>query len=351
MRTPHFDFVGRRKQWAILSGILVLVSVVSLFTRGLNLSIDFVGGSSFLVENLTTQVNPQQLRQAVEDTGVVSDVTAQVRGQGDNEGALVRTNALEPGGDAATKVKDAITQATGADKVQVNFVGPTWGTRISRKAIEALIVFLILVSLYISFRLEFKMAVTGVVALIHDILITIGVYSISGFTVSPSTVIALLTILGYSLYDTVVVFDRVKESRPQLGRMGRRTYGELVNTSMNEVFVRSMNTSVTSLLPVGSLLFIGSRLLGASTLQDLALALFVGMALGAYSSLFVAGPLFAWWKEQEPEHARRARKLAEKVEAGEEPELTAEHLNTQADTPITTDYVRGPGRKRRGKRG
>jgi preprotein translocase subunit SecF len=246
--------------------------------------------------------------------------------------------------------------------------------------------------IYISVRLEPKMAAASVLALAHDVLITIGLYALVGFTVSPATVIAILTILGYSLYDTVVVFDRVKENDPFLGEPGFRTYGQLVNTSMNEVLWRSVNTSVTSLLPVGALLLIGSQLLGATTLQDLALALFIGMAVGIYSSLFVAGPFFAWLKSREPESAKRAAKVArqlssERVRLGafEAPvpeadpdtalgvdeailaDVVADEGRSGASTdpdgpidpgvtgpasraPVTTEYVRGRGKKKRSQR-
>jgi preprotein translocase subunit SecF len=230
--------------------------------------------------------------------------------------------------------------------VQVSFVGPSWGQRISRKALEALVVFLVVVVAYISLRLEFKMAMAAVLALVHDVIITIGLYSLVGFSVSPSTVIAMLTILGYSLYDSVVVFDRVEENVATIGGPGRRTYAEAVNTSLNEVLWRSLNTSFTSLMPVGALLLVGAQLLGAETLQDLALALFIGMAIGAYSSIFVATPFLAWWKEQEPEYAEMSAKLAERIERGEEPATQGTDVRA-ARAPITTEYVRGQGKRKK----
>ncbi|MDX1660000.1 MAG: protein translocase subunit SecF [Nitriliruptorales bacterium] len=350
--TPHFDFVGRRRTWIYVSGGLVLLSLLGLLIQGLNLSIDFEGGSSYLVEDVTRDITSQQVRDEVEAAGA-QDVTAQIRvDEGEPTGVLVRTAAIEPGSETDQQVIAALADVTGTtqEQVEISFVGPTWGERISRKALEALVVFLIVVVIYISLRLEFKMAIAAVIALVHDVFITVGIYSLVGFTVSPATVIALLTILGYSLYDTVVVFDRVKENARGIGGAGRRTYGEMVNLSMNEVLWRSINTSLTSLLPVGALLFIGSQLLGAETLQDLALALFIGMALGAYSSLFVAGPFLAWWKEQEPEYERMKTKVQKRIEAGEEPEEQTVEDATAAKAPITTDYVRGPGRKKRKKR-
>jgi preprotein translocase subunit SecF len=350
MRTPNVDFVGRRRRWAVISGILLLVSIAELGIRGLNLSIDFVGGSSFLMEEVAnTELTTQQLREAAEDAGA-SDVVAQITTEdGVPIGATVRTEAIELGSDQEHAVTEALAEVTGAEEVGVTFVGPSWGERISAKALQALAVFIAVVILYISWRLEFKMAIAAILALVHDVVITIGVYALVGFNVSPSTVIALLTILGYSLYDSVVVFDRVEENTAMLGGPGKRTYAEAVNTSMNEVLWRSINTSLTSLLPVGALLLIGAQVLGASTLQDLALALFVGMALGTYSSLFVAGPFLAWWKEQEPEHIHRRQRLEERVAAGQEPESIHAHDATASRAPITTEYVRGRGkRKRRG---
>lgn len=354
MTTPHFNFIGRRRTWAILSGTLLLVSVGALLVRGLNLSIDFVGGTSFLVEDVQTDVTSQQLREAAEGAGA-EDVKAQVRLEGDvATGAIVQTAALDPGGATEQDVKAALADLTGAETVDVTFVGPSWGERITGKALEALVVFLIVVVAYISLRLEPKMAGTAVVALVHDVGITVGLYALVGFTVSPSTIIALLTILGYSLYDTVVVFDRVEDAMPYLGEPGSATYSELVNTSLNHVLWRSINTSLTSILPVGSLLFVGSRLLGAATLQDLALALFIGMALGTYSSIFVAGPLLATWREREPEMQRLAKRSRQKgrtrkqlIEEADEPEEIVDPASPAAQAPITTDYVRGRGKKKR----
>lgn len=349
MKTPNFDFVGRNRTWLIVSVSLVLLSIVSLAFRGLNLSIDFVGGTSFVLDGITEEVTSADLAAAAAEAGA-TDVVAQVKLDGDvATGAIVRTAALELGSDEAVAVQEALTEVSGASQTDISFVGPSWGRRISQKALEALVVFMVVVVLYISVRLEFKMAMAAVLALVHDIFITIGLYSLAGFNVSPSTVIALLTILGYSLYDSVVVFDRVQETTGGIDAK-RFTYSSLVNRSMNEVLWRSVNTSLTSLIPVGSLLFLGSRLLGADTLSDLALALFIGMALGAYSSLFVAGPFLAFWKSREPEHVETAARLQAKVG----PEVASasglspdEHARSQA--PVTTDYVRGRGKRKRRK--
>lgn len=345
----RFDFVGNRRRFTMVSAALMLVSVVTLVFGGLTFSIDFVGGSSFVIDDITnTDVTVADLRDAASSAGA-QDVSAQLRESGGSLGALVQSEELPPASPELSAVRDALAEVTGSEEIDFATVGPSWGQRISSKALRALVVFVIVVVAYISLRLEPLMAAASVVALAHDVLITIGVYALAGFTVSPSTVIAMLTILGYSLYDSVVVFDRVQENRPALGSAGHRTLAESVNTSLNEVLWRSLNTSVTSLIPVGSLLFVGSRLLGAETLQDLALSLFIGMAIGTYSSIFVAVPLYATLKERDPEMAKLASRAKRQAEAKGEEVLTTADVEAEQG-PITTDYVRGQGKKKRGKR-
>jgi len=348
MRTPALRIIPRARVWAGVSTVLVLVSLWSVGVRELDLSIDFVGGTSFRLESIDPGVTPQELRSAAAAAGAI-DVIAQVSGEGESIGALVRTGALEPGSEVALGVRAALIEASGAEDVQEAFVGPTWGSRITRQALQALAVFLAVVALYIAMRLESKMALAAIVAMAHDVVITVGLYSLVGFSVSPATVIAVLTILGYSLYDTVVIFDRVKDNAHTLGQPGRRTTGELVNVSVNEVLYRSLNTTATSLLPVGSLLFIGGRVLGATTLQDLSLALFIGMAVGAYSSLFVAAPLYAWWKSKEPAEQRRVAKAARSAADPGVAEAAMEAAY-HGRAPVTTDYVRGARRRARRRR-
>lgn len=357
MRTPTIDFVGNSRRWIAISGTLIVISLLALGIRGLDLSIDFVGGNAYQLVDVRGDITATELREAATDAGA-QDVAAQLQTAADGTtGALVRTESLEPASEVERAVRSALVEVSGAAEVGFEFVGPVWGQRITRQAIEALLVFLVVVVLYITFRLEFKMAAASIAALLHDIVITIGIYALIGFNVSPATVIALLTILGYSLYDSVVVFDRVKENMINLGDPGLRNYRELVNASMNQVVYRSINTSVTSLLPVGALLLIGARVLGATTLQDLALALFLGMAIGVYSSLFVAGPLFAWAKGFEPEEQRRLAKTAEQGTSEEASGSSAAEVpapapgSPEARAPITTEYVRGQGKsKKRRKR-
>ncbi len=348
-RTPKLRIVPNARRWAIVSGLLLVLAVGSLFGRGLELSLDFVGGSSFRVEGIAADVTPDLLRTTVEGVGV-TEAVAQVSGTGTERAAIVRTESLEPDGPQARAVREALTAVTGVADVQETFVGPTWGQRITTQSLRALIVFLIVVTLYISIRLDRKMAVVALAAMAHDVLLTIGLYALVGFSVSPATVIAILTILGYSLYDTVVIFDRVKDNAHTLGEPGRRTILELVNVSLNEVVYRSVNTTVSSILPVGALLFIGGQVLGATTLQDLALALFIGLIAGAYSSLFVAGPLYAYWKAREPAEQRRIAKAAARAEGASEEELAAIDSSYAGRAPITTDYVRGGGRRGRRRR-
>ena len=344
MIQPRFDFVGRSRTWAILSASVMAIALLGVLVRGLNLSIDFEGGTSFTVEGIATDVTPRELTDAVEAAGG-EDVRVQLVTDGQGEqGALVRLSAIDIDGTVSSDVESALAEMTGSTDIEESFVGPTWGDEISRKALEALVVFLVVVVIYISIRLQAKMAGAALVALVHDILITVGIYAWFQFTISPNTVIALLTILGYSLYDTVVVFDRVEENATFLGEPGRRTYQQLVNTSQNEVLWRSINTSVTSLLPVGALLLIGSQLLGATTLRDLALALFIGMALGVYSSLFVAGPALAWWVGREPEMQALTERHGDR---GEEIVAPSPEAAAASRKPITTEYVRGEGKRKR----
>jgi preprotein translocase subunit SecF len=212
---------------------------------------------------------------------------------------LIQTEALDADAQDELIAVAAAVGGVAVNEVTIDAVGPTFGEEVTRAAIEALAVFLLIVALFITWRFEWKMAVAALAALFHDLIITAGLFSALGFVVTPATVIALLTILGYSLYDTVVVFDKVNENVDLMH--DRYTFTEIVNTSMNQVLMRSINTSLTSLIPVGSLLFVGSFAFGAETLREFALALFIGIALGTYSSIFVAAPLLAIWKEREPE--------------------------------------------------
>jgi len=348
-RTPNLRIVTNARRWGLISVVLLIVAIGSLATRGLELSLDFVGGSSFRVEGIGEDITPDVLRTTVESAGV-TEAVAQISGTGVDRAAIVRTESLDPDGETARAVRAALISVTGVPEVQETFVGPTWGQRITTQSIRALLVFLVVVTIFISVRLDRKMAAVALAAMAHDVILTIGLYALLGFTVSPATVIALLTILGYSLYDTVVIFDRVKDNAHTLGQPGRRTILELVNVSLNEVVWRSVNTTVSSILPVGALLLIGGQVLGATTLQDLALALFIGLIAGAYSSLFVAGPLYAHWKASEPSERRRIAKAAARAAGESEEAIAAIDASYSGRAPITTDYVRGTGRRGRRRR-
>jgi preprotein translocase subunit SecF len=305
----HIDFVGRLRLWMTISATLLVICALALAIRGINFGIDFTGGTSLIIENATETFTAEDIREAVGELGV-DEVMVQLTGDG--QGALISTTALdEVAGTQQRDVVDRLAELTGADRdqIEVNAIGPRWGEQISRQALEGLGVFLLLVGIYIAIRFEWRMAVAALLALVHDVVLTIGIYALVGFQVTPASVIALLTILGYSLYDTVVVFDRVAEDTARLGSSSSRPYSAYANDSLNSVLVRSLSTSITSLLPVGALLFIGAQLLGATTLQDLALALFIGMAVGTYSSVFVATPVLCWLKEREPRYRELRHRL------------------------------------------
>jgi preprotein translocase subunit SecF len=292
-----FDFVGKKRIGFTISTVLLLLSVGSLLIRGLNLGVDFEGGTVIEVAN-ESGASVSDVRDALRPFGL-DTATVQLT-TGATDGIRVETEVIEdPAEEEAVVAAVAEVAGVDANEASVTAVGPAFGADVTRSAVRALVIFLIVAALFIAWRFEWKMALAGLAALFHDLIVTAGVYSITGFEVTPSTVIAILTILGYSLYDTVVVFDKIVET-VQLSE-ARKTLKQVINDSMNTVLMRSLNTSLTSLLPVGSLLFIGSYLLGATTLRDFALALFVGVAAGTYSSIFVAAPLLATWKANEPE--------------------------------------------------
>lgn len=306
-----YDFVGRWRRWLAMSGVVIIISLIGLGVRGLNLSLDFKGGSQFTFPD--KGFSSSQVSDAVTGAGVgVTDPVVQTltnSGVG-SKSFQVETKAL-PQQDAA-KVNNAIISKLGVSQNQIstNTVGSSWGQQITNKAIESLIIFIIAVVIYLSLRYEWKMAAAAIIALLHDLVITVGIYALVGFEVSPSTVIGLLTILGYSLYDTVVVFDKVRENTKDIAGGSRMTYSQAANLAVNQTLVRSINTSVIALLPVASLLFVGAGLLGAGSLKDLALALFIGLATGTYSSIFIATPLATLFKEREPQFQALAKRVA-----------------------------------------
>jgi preprotein translocase subunit SecF len=317
------DFVGRRRLWYLIAGAAILISLLSLGIRGLNAGIEFRGGSEFTVSNVSNTST-----QIAEDAVLAADPKAEpprVSVVGGN-GIRVETGKLD---DKQTgQVKEALAKAYGVPDTNITstFVGPSWGQDVSSKAITSLVVFLVLVSLVITLYFRtWTMAVAAIIALIHDLLLTAGIYALVGFEVTPDSVIGFLTILGYSLYDTVVVFDKVRENTEHIQATTKRTYAEAANLAVNQTLVRSINTSVVALLPVGAILFIGAILLGAGTLKDLSLALFVGIAAGTYSSIFIATPLLVELRMREPEmkeqEQRVLRRRREEKERVAEPVL------------------------------
>ena len=303
------NFVGRRKTWYLVSLGILVVAVAALVFRGLTFGIEFKGGVEFQAQMAPTQTNVQEVRDAVIGTGLdaASDPVVTTSGA---EGIRIQTEPLTT--DQVSTVQQAIT-AAGATEVSQQAVGPTWGQQIASKALIGLLVFLFLVVLFIwGYFREWRMSVAAIVALAHDLVITVGVYSLAGFEVTPATVTGLLTILGYSLYDTVVVFDKVRENTRGISASNRRTYADAANLAVNQTLVRSINTSVAALLPVGAILWVGAFQLGSGPLKDLALALFVGMAAGTYSSIFIATPLLAQLKMREPAMQAQSRRVEQR---------------------------------------
>ena len=303
-----FGFVGRSRQWFIVSGVAMVLCLGSLAIRNFNLSLDFTGGTAITMPN-PAGAGVAEVRSVLRSAGGTARI------QLVDDGAVVRVQTEAVDLDTEREMVRSLVEVTGTeiDLTDVESVGPTFGRQIARRAWQALLVFLGVVVVFISIRFEWKMAVGAIAALLHDLVLTSGAYSLLGFEVTPATVVAVLTILGYSLYDTVVVYDKIRENVAE--DQERRTYSAIVDRSMNQVLMRSINTSLTSLLPVGSLLFVGSILLGAGTLREFALALFVGIGAGTYSSIFIAAPLLALWKEREAEWSRR-RYRAERKAAG-----------------------------------
>jgi preprotein translocase subunit SecF len=305
----HFEFIERSWRWALLSGTLILISVIAFAVKGLNLGIDFEGGTQwqFTVSSQTGSASAGDVRDVLEPLGFGD---AKVLIVGDDS---VRVQTQDLSRSAQGEVTAALAKYGGIQNAQVSVsnVGPTWGDKVSSKALTALIVFFLVIAGYLTVRFEWRMALAAIVAVVHDIIVTVGVYAVTGFEVTPATVVAFLTILGFSLYDTVVVFDKVKDNSARLGIVRGDTYSTMVNRSLNEVLIRSINTSIVALLPVASLLFVGTYAFGGLALRDFALALFVGLITGAYSSIFVATPVLAWLKERQP----RYRALRERAEA------------------------------------
>jgi len=293
------DFVGRQKTWYAVSAILLVLATIGLLGRGLNIGLEFRGGSEFRISSVTDFNSFEARAKAALNTVnpgsniIVTKTTDSVRLQTEKFQSTALTD----------RVKSALAREfkVGVNSVSANTIGPSWGASVSQQALTALIWFLVLVSLVLAayFR-TWKMSLAALIALAHDLVITVGIYALAGFEITPASVIGFLTILGYSLYDTVVVFDKVRENTREAEGNGRLSYSQAANQAVNQTLVRSINTSVVALLPVASILGIGYFLLGPGTLLDLSLALFVGIAVGTYSSIFIATPVLADLREREP---------------------------------------------------
>ncbi len=306
-----YDFVGKRRRWYAVSGAILLLALVGLFGRGLNLGIEFKGGSEFTVPSSTATV--EQARASAQKAGIVDPIVTQV---GSNK-IRIQTPALTPSKSAQVTAQLSKDLGVAQGDIGVTLVGPSWGAEVTQRAFQGLIVFLVLVAVFLSAYFEWRLAIAALVALVHDLVITIGIYALSGFEVTPATVIGVLTILGFSLYDTVVVFDKVRENTRGITSGNRATYSEAANLALNQTLIRSINTSIVALLPVASILVVGVGLLGAGTLKDLALALFIGTAAGTYSSIFIATPVACQLEERRPEMKALAARVASRRSGGD----------------------------------
>ncbi|GAA3605136.1 protein translocase subunit SecF [Microlunatus ginsengisoli] len=306
-----YDFIGHRRIWYTVSAALMVISIAAVAIFGLKWGIEFSGGADFQVSTTVTSTTVDDFRTAIENSGVpnLQDSTINTIG---NNAVRVQTRTLDPTQEVP-KVRSAIAEEAGttSENVAYSLIGASWGGQITQKALIALGVFLVLVTLVIwAYFRNGKMSAAALIALGHDLVLTVGIYALVGFTVTPATLIGVLTILGYSLYDTVVVFDKVRENTRDIKSSTTRTYGEAANLAVNQVLVRSINTTIIGVLPVAALLFAGAFILGEGPLKDLALALFVGMISGAYSSIFIATPLLVQMKEREPDMQKLSHRVA-----------------------------------------
>ena len=330
------DFAGLRNRAFIASGVVLVVAVISLLFQGLNLGIDFKGGVVWEVPS--AQLTSEQARTVLAGEGVeAADAKIQTLSSGADERLRIQVgDQTEP---VRLAVQAALADAAGVqvDDVSVASVSSSWGRSITEKAVRALIVFFVILSIFIAWRFEWRMAVGAFAAIVHDIVVTVGLYSLLGFEVSPATVVAFLTILGYSLYDTIVVYDKLKEVTARFDG-ARLAYTDHVNVAMNQVLFRSVNTTVTTLVPVVSVLVVGDLILGAVALRDFAVALTIGLVSGTYSSICIAAPLVSLLKEREPKY----RSLRGEHATG----AALARLITDGPAALKHEQVRATGRRR-----
>jgi preprotein translocase subunit SecF len=326
------DFIASRKRWYIASAIIILVCLLSMIFRGFNWGIEFSGGQQYQLP-VKPGTSISQIQGAVEPITTVE--STQTAGSGGSATYVLRTERVD--GPTQERIREALAKTgnVSVEQVSLTDVSSSWGSEVTRQAIIALIVFLVVVTAFIWLRFqEWRMSVAAILALLHDLILTAGVYSLIGFEVTPGTVVGLLTILGFSLYDTVVVFDKVSENAKGLLSGTRYTYPEAANMAVNQTLMRSINTSIIGLLPVAGLLFVGAGILGVGTLEDLALVLFVGMLTGAYSSLFLATPWLVDLKLRDPKYRNHTERVLSRRAARREGDTT--------DRPARRPAVRKP---------
>jgi preprotein translocase subunit SecF len=330
------NFYARRRLSVIVSAALMVVTIGALFVNGLSLGIDFRGGVAWEAP-VTGDLTVERARAIMADEQLVDDVRIQVLDAAGSQRVRIQTG--DQPDELRVTIQERLAAAAAVDvgDVSVAQVSSSWGRSITEKAVRALVIFLVIVAGFIAWRFEWKMAVAALAAIVHDVLATIGVYALLQFEVTPATVVAFLTILGYSLYDTVVIFDRVKENVERFAG-SRTSFGNIVNVSTNQVFARSLNTTITSAIPVLSLVVVGSWILGATSLQEFAIALLVGMFVGTYSSIFFATPLLSYMKERESRYAS----LVDQVATGAEMAALLEHGSPRAARRIA-DVTGSPG--------
>lgn len=298
------DIVGRRRQWYTVSLVLFILSCSAFFFKGLTLGIEFKGGTVITVSSATADA--KNARETVESLPFIDGLIVQELG---SDKVRIQTDALEPS--ELNEVQDLLASrySISLETIDVQAIGPSWGAEITRKGTIGLVAFLVIVVIYLALTFEPKMGLAALLALFHDVFITVGIYALVGFEVSPATLIGFLTILAYSLYDTVVVFDKVRENTKNITQVARMTYSQAANLAVNQTLIRSINTSIIAVLPVASLLFVGAGLLGAGTLKDIALVLFVGLIIGTFSSIFIATPFLASLREREPAMIALAKRV------------------------------------------
>ncbi|MGJ0121342.1 protein translocase subunit SecF [Williamsia sp. MIQD14] len=350
--TGAFEIVGKRKTWYIVSAVIMLICVLSIVFRGFTLGIDFEGGTQISFAS-TPQTSTSAVETAFSDAMGTEPQTVQTAGSGSSATVQIRTSTLSQAD--TEKITAALVERFGpqltADDINSSDVSSTWGGEITEKALIALAVFLVIVLIYIAVRFDREMSAAAMASLIFDIVCTAGVYSLVGFEVTPATVIGLLTILGFSLYDTVVVFDKVEENVRAVLKTTRRTYAEQANLAVNQTLMRSINTTVISVLPIISLMIVAVWLLGVGTLKDLGLIQLVGVVVGAYSSIFFATPLLVTLKERRGEIKKHTEKVLARrvrIDAGlTEPELATASASTRSSAAGSDERPSGKRRRTR----